>query len=393
MGALTGLTVVDLTQRLPGPLCTMLMADMGASVIQVESPAGDATRSFPPELNGMGAGYQFLGRNKQSVVLNLKHKDGRDACLRLMAEADVVIEGFRPGVAERLGIGYTEVSQRNPGVIYCSISGYGQDGPYRNLPGHDLNYLGLAGILSMTGVRDGEPVIPGVQIADIGAGGLMAALAVMAAVVHRQKTGEGQHVDVAMFDGLILWLSLHAMGVLAGGPEPVSGKGLLNGGHPCYAIYPTADGHLTVGCTEPHFWRNLCSALGREDLMADQWARGPRNLAVQAELTAIFRQRSLADWMNALSDADVCVAPVNSLAQALNDPQVSHRNMVQTAVAADGAEIPQLGHPFKLSRTPLTIKQPAPQFGQHTGKVLANLGFSRVELERMRGEGAIVGDL
>lgn len=389
MSALAGLTVVDLSQRLPGPLCTMLLADMGATVIQVESPSGDAARGFPPLLEGVGAAYQYLGRGKQSVVLNLKHPEGRQACLRLMESADVVVEGFRPGVADRLGVGYADIRARHPGVIYCSISGFGQNGPYRDRPGHDLNYLGLAGILSMTGSREGAPAIPGVQIADVGAGSLMAAIAILGAVVHRERTGQGQYLDVAMLDGLMVWLSMHAMGVLAGGPEPAAGKGLLNGGHPCYAIYPAADGYLTVGCTEAHFWANLCRALGREDLIPDQWAEGDRNLVVQEELTRIFRTRTVAAWLELLARTDVCVGPVNSVGQGLKDPQVLHRQMVQTVHTRTGVSLPQVGHPFRMSATPLSIQGPAPGLGEHTREVLARIGYSAGEIDRLQREGAV----
>lgn len=387
MGALDGLKVIDLTQRLPGPFCTMLLADMGADVVQVENPLGDATRTLALAGSPPGAAHALLGRNKRSVVLNLKSEAGREACLRLVAGADVVVEGFRPGVAQRLGIGYEEAKRLNPAVVYCSISGYGQDGPYRTAPGHDLNYLGIAGILDMTRGRDGHPAIPGVQIADVAAGSLSAAVAILAAAFHRQRSGQGQFIDVAMLDGLVAMLSMHAMGVLAGGASPTGGTGLLSGGHPCYALYPTADGWLTVGCTEEHFWRNFCVFLGREDLVAEMWAEGERNGIVQEQIAAILRTRTTERWLADLSAVDTCVGPVNTLAQALRDPQVLHRRMVvppaQATTESSAPEYPQLGHLFRMSATPPAVRGRAPDLGEHTRSVLQSLGYSDESIARM----------
>lgn len=392
MGALDGLKVIDLTQRLPGPFCTMLLADMGADVVQVESAAGDAARTLAVGEAAQGAAYELLGRNKRSVVLNLKSDDGREACLRLIAAADVVVEGFRPGVAARLGIDYEAARSRNAQIVYCSISGYGQDGPYRDQAGHDLNYLGIAGVLDMTRGGDGQPAIPGIQIADIGAGALSAAVAVLAATLHRRRTGQGQFVDVAMLDGLVSMLSIHAMTVLAGGPSPTGGRALLSGGHPCYAMYPTFDGHLTVGCTEPHFWRNFCAFLGREDLTPQMWAEGERSRAVQAQIAAILRTRPSAQWLEDLATVDTCVGPVNSVAQALADRQVVHRAMVRRA-GIDGETGPaQLGPPFRMSTTPLEIRRRAPRLGEHTRSVLASVGYSDERIDDMRKAGAIGGE-
>jgi crotonobetainyl-CoA:carnitine CoA-transferase CaiB-like acyl-CoA transferase len=392
MGALDGLKVIDLTQRLPGPFCTMLLADMGADVIQVESAAGDAARTLAVGEAATGAAYELLGRNKRSVVLNLKSEDGREACLRLIAAADVVVEGFRPGVAARLGIDYEAALSRNPQIVYCSISGYGQDGPYRDRAGHDLNYLGIAGVLDMTRGGDGQPAIPGIQIADVGAGALSAAVAVLAATLHRRRTGQGQFVDVAMLDGLVSMLSIHAMTVLAGGPSPTGGRALLSGGHPCYAVYPTRDGHLTVGCTEPHFWKNFCEFLGRGDLTPEMWAESERSRAVKAQLAAILQARTSAQWLEDLEAVDTCIGPVNSVAQALADRQVTHRGLVRRAEADGEAGPAQLGPPFRMSATPLEIRRRASRLGEHTRSVLASAGYSDEQIESMREAGAIGGE-
>lgn len=398
MGALDGLKIIDLTQRLPGPFCTMLLADMGADVIQVESAAGDRARALAVGEAAKGAAYALLGRNKRSVVLNLKSEGGREACLRLIAGADVVVEGFRPGVAARLGIGYEAARSRNPQIVYCSISGYGQDGPYRDRPGHDLNYLGIAGVLDMTRGGDGQPAIPGIQIADVGAGALSAAVAVLAATLHRQRTGQGQFVDVAMLDGLVSMLSIHAMAVLAGGPSPTGGRAMLSGGHPCYAVYPTRDGHLTVGCTEPHFWRNFCAFLGREDLVPEMWAEGERSRAVQAQIATLLRSRPSARWLEDLEAVDTCVGPVNSVEQALADRQVTHRAMVRRADAEGEREgegetgWAQLGPAFRMSATALEIRRRAPRLGEHTRSVLASAGYSDEQIASLREAGAIGGE-
>ncbi len=326
-----------------------------------------------------GVGIPFLARNKRSMTLNLKSAEGRDVLLRLVDRADVLLEGFRPGVMARLGLGWETLRARNPRLVYCAISGYGQDGPYRDRVGHDVNYLAYAGVLEYGGAPDGPPAIPGVQIADVGAGGLMAAVGVLTALIARGKTGAGQMVDVAMLDGAVAWNVYHTLLYLLSGTPPVRGRTPLTGHHPCYAVYETADRrHVTVGAFEPHFWETLCRHFGREDFIPDQWDEGPRRDEMFAFFQRTFRSKPLADWRAELADVPFCFAPVNTVIEALADPQVRHRGMV-----VDGPDgTPTLGTPIKLSATPASIRTPPPPFGAHTDTVLAELGFSPADVAR-----------
>jgi len=374
MTPLQGLKLLDLSRQLPGPFCSTFLGDLGMDVLVVASPS-----------DPFGMGIPFLGRNKRSMTLNLKTAEGREILLRLADEADVLLEGFRPGVAARLGLGYATLAARNPRLIYCAISGYGQDGPYRDRVGHDVNYLGTAGVLDSIGTADGPPVIPGVQIADIGGGALMAVIGILAAVIARQQTGRGQLVDIAMLDGAAMWtvypLLLHQLG-----QDPRRGRTQLTGSHPCYAVYETRDGrYLTIGAYEPHFWATLCRALGLERYLEQQWSEGPLRVTMQAEFRAAFRARTLAEWMHALGNQDICVGAVNSVEDMLADPQLRHRGMVTTG--PDGQTT--LGNPIKLSDTPASLRTPPPVFGQDTDTVLAGLGLDAAAIERLRSSGAV----
>src|SRR5450830_1007068 len=253
---LEGMRVLDLTRLLPGPFCTLLLADMGADVIKVEDlEVGDYLRFTPPlSSSGMGIHFHTLNRNKRSTAIDLKRKEGREFLLELATWADVLVEQFRPGVMERLGLGYETIREVNPSIIYCSITGYGQDGPYRDIAGHDINYLGYAGVLGATGAADGPPVICGVQIADLGGGGMFGALSILMAYTHAMRTGQGQHVDVSMMDGSLSWLSVNTGDVLVGGESPPRQSQLLWGATPCYHVYEAADGFMAVGAIEDKFW-------------------------------------------------------------------------------------------------------------------------------------------
>jgi crotonobetainyl-CoA:carnitine CoA-transferase CaiB-like acyl-CoA transferase len=370
--------VLDLSRQLPGPFCSTLLGDLGADVLTIAAP-GDP----------FGTGIAFLARNKRSMTLNLKSDAGRDVFLRLVDDADVVLEGFRPGVMDRLGVGWATVSARNPRVVYCAITGYGQDGPYRDRVGHDANYLGYAGVLEFIGPADGPPVIPGVQIADIGGGSLMAVIGILAAVMARQRTGRGQLVDVAMLDGAVAWNVYHMLLYLLSGKLPERGRAPLIGHHACYAVYETRDGrHLTIGAYEPHFWATLCRHLGREDLIADQWAEGDRREEIFRVLRAIFRAKTLADWNRELAALEICYGPVNRLDEAFDDPQVRHRGMIVT-MDTPGGPVVMPGPPIKLSDTPASLRTPPPAFGEHTDTVLAGLGYDAAAIARLRADGVI----
>jgi crotonobetainyl-CoA:carnitine CoA-transferase CaiB-like acyl-CoA transferase len=370
---LAGLRLLDLSRQLPGPFCSTLLADLGMDVLTIAAPD-----------DPFGIGIPFLARTKRSMTLNLKSDAGRDIFLRLAAEADVVLEGFRPGVTARLGIDYETLRARNSRLIYCAISGFGQDGPYRDRVGHDVNYLGYAGVLNFIGQSGGPPVIPGVQIADIGGGALMAAMGILAAVIARDGTGRGQLVDVAMLDGALAWNVYHIL-LAQLGDLPARGHEQLTGYHPCYAVYETRDGrHVTIGAYEPHFWANLCRHFGREDFVDRQWADGPAREEMFAFFRAAFRQKTLAEWRQELGDVEICFGPVNTLEETFADPQVRHRQMI---VDVGGLKAP--APPIKLSETPASVRSAPPRFGEHTESVLATLGFGPEEIAALRTGGVV----
>ena len=372
--ALGRFRLLDLSRQLPGPFCSMLLADLGMDVLAVSAP-GDP----------LGMGIPLLGRNKRSMALNLKAPEGRTVFQQLAREADVVLEGSRPGAAKRLGVDYDTLKKINPRLVYCSISGYGQDGPYRDRVGHDVNYLGFAGVMDVTGVADGPPTIPGVQIADIGGGALMAAVGILAALWAREETGKGQFVDIAMMDGAVAWQVINVFRTLLDGQEQRRGATLLTGRHPCYAVYETRDGRwVTVGALEPHFWRTLCDRLGLAELADQQFAEGPECDAMFRTLRDKFRERTMAEWVELLADQDICFGPVASVAEMMVDPQVRHRRMV---VELDGRRT--LGNPIKLSSTPPELRTAAPRLGEHTDRELARLGYSAADISGLRERGVI----
>lgn len=375
---LAGLRMLDCTRQLPGPFCSTLLADLGMDVVTVGAP-GDP----------MGGGIPFLGRNKRSITLNLKTDAGRRLFQRLAATVDVVLEGARPGVAARLGIDYATLSAANPRLVYCAISGYGQDGPYRDKVGHDVNYLGYAGVLEYVGAAGGPPVIPGVQIADVGAGSLMAAVGILSAVIARARTGRGQYVDVAMLDGAVAWNVYHLLMRQLAGALPRRGGEQLTGHYACYNVYETRDGRwVTVGAYEPHFWATLCRHFGRDDLIAGQWAEGEARVAILDFFRAAFREKTLAEWLAELGPKDICFGPVNTVDDAAADPQVRHRRMlVEMETPAGAMRMP--GVPIKLSDTPGSLRTPPPVYGEHTDAVLGELGLDAAEIAALRAEGAI----
>ncbi len=357
----------------------MLLADLGMDVVVVAAPT-----------DPLGAGIPLLGRNKRSVTLNLKAPEGREVFHRLAREADVVLEGGRPGGARKLGIDWETLHALNPRLVYCSISGYGQDGPYRDRVGHDVNYLGFAGVLDTTGVRGGPPVIPGVQIADIGGGALMAVAGILGALLAREQTGEGQYVDVAMMDGALAWQVVNAFNFLAQGTPQRRGETMLTGEHPCYALYETKDGRwVTVGALEPHFWRNLCRELGLPDLIEQQFASGAAGEDAFRRVRAKFKEKTMAEWVALLADKDICFGPVATVSEAMDDPHVRHRAMVVEQVDRQGVARRTLGNPLKLSATPPTLRTPPAEFGAHTDEVLAALGYTAGDVAALRERGIV----
>jgi alpha-methylacyl-CoA racemase len=393
-GPLEGIRVLDLSRLLPGGFCSLLLADFGADVIKVEDTgAGDYIRAWPPYYEGVeesarSALFLALNRGKRSIRLDLKTHDGREAFLRAVAQADVVLESFRPGVLDRLGVGYEAMRAVNPGIVYCAITGYGQDGPNRDRSGHDMNYLGLIGLLGLTGERDGPPIQSAGQIADIGGGALMAAFGILAALRERDRSGEGQVVDVAMADGALSWLAMVAARYFAEGVTPHRGDLELAGAIVCYRPYRCADGWVTLGALEPKFWLAWCRGVGREDLVEQQFA--PSGGAVHRELEAIFAQRTREQWRAFASEHDCCLEPVLDLDEALDSELVRAREMV-VELDQPGAERPVrlLGLPIKLGRTPGDANRaPGPALGEHTREVLASLGYSEEQIAAMLEAGA-----
>ncbi|MCX5873161.1 MAG: CaiB/BaiF CoA-transferase family protein [Deltaproteobacteria bacterium] len=380
--ALSGLKVLDLTMNLPGPYMTWLLALLGAEVIKIENPiGGDYSRAL---MAGEQSSPFFaaVNRNKKSVSLNLKHPEGKRLLLKLLDHYDVLVEGFRPGTMERLGVGFDVTSVANPRLIQVSISGYGQTGPYRLRAGHDLNYLALAGILGMTGTRDGEPAIPGVQIADVAGGSLMAMTGLLAAVIQRERTGKGQLVDVSMFHGVLSLATMVFSGVEAGLESPEPGKMFLNGRYPCYGLYRTSDGeYMSLGAIELKFWQDFCTAVGREDLMGGQFG-GPE---IIAELDKLFASRTLGQWIEIMANADACCEPVLKLDEAVQSPLADARSMAN--YGPDGKRF--LGCPLKLSESLPPSDKPAPALGQHTRDILAQVGITDEEMQSLASEGVI----
>jgi crotonobetainyl-CoA:carnitine CoA-transferase CaiB-like acyl-CoA transferase len=400
---LEGIKVLDLSRLLPGGFCSLLLADFGADVLKVEDTGmGDYIRLSPPYIDGAedsakSALFLSLNRNKRSIRLDLKSEGGREALLRLVREYDVVLESFRPGVLDRLGVGYERMREENPGIVYCAISGYGQTGPKREAAGHDMNYLGLVGLLGLTGERGGEPVQAAGQIADLGGGALMAAFGIMAALRERDGgpdkpgSGEGQIVDVSMADGALSWLAMVAGAYFADGNRPQRGELLLAGSVICYRPYECADGWVSLGALEPKFWQAWCRGVGREDLIEKQFERP--GTEAHAEVEKIFKARSRADWEAFAREHDCCLEPVLELDEALASDLVREREMV-VEIDQPGAERPvrQLGIPVKLGRTPGEPRRlPGPALGEHTEEVLRAAGYSEAEVAELLRTGAAAG--
>src|SRR5215211_879495 len=393
-GALEDVRVLDLTRLLPGGFCSLLLADLGADVVKVEDTGmGDYVRWAPPyygsdSQQGLGtrsALYLALNRGKRAIRLDLKSDAGREAFLRLARDADVVLESFRPGVLDKLGCGYETLREASPGVVYCAITGYGQTGPKKDAAGHDMNYLGLTGLLGLTGEPGGRPIQAAGQIADLGGGALMAAFGVLAALRERERSGKGQLIDVSMSDGALSWLAMVAGAYLCDGHVPERGKEQLTGAFACYYPYEAADGWVTCGALEPKFWQAFCRGVGREDLVEKQFEKPGSD--AHREVAEIFRTRTRDEW-RAFNDAhDAMIEPVLDLDEALESELVREREMIVSYEQPELGEVTQLGFPIKLSRTPASIERPAPALGEHTMEVLTEAGYSAEEVRALEESG------
>jgi crotonobetainyl-CoA:carnitine CoA-transferase CaiB-like acyl-CoA transferase len=394
---LSDVKVLDLTRLLPGGFCSLLLADLGAEVLKVEDTGmGDYVRWSPPyygsdEQQGLGtrsALYLSLNRGKRSVRLDLKSDAGREAFLRLVASHDVVLDGFRPGVLDRLGVGFERLREANPAVVLGSITGYGQDGPNTERAGHDINYLSLTGMLGLTGQKDGPPISSAGQIADVN-GGLMAAVGVMAALHEARRSGQGQAVDVSMADGALSWLAMVAGKYLCDGEVPRRGEGVLSGGIACYLPYEAADGWVSCGALEPKFWAAFCNGAGRPDLIEEQFA-APGSEG-HAKIAEVFRARTREEWRAFDDEHDCCIEPVLDVDEALRSELVRAREMVVEVEQPEIGPVRLLGNPIKMSRTPGDPTRPAPAFGEHTEEVLREAGYSAEEVAAMLESGAAAG--
>jgi len=400
---LDGVRVLDLSRLLPGGFCSLLLADFGAEVLKVEDTGqGDYIRWAPPYYEGAedsakSALFLSLNRNKRSIRIDLKSEDGREVLLRLVREYDVVLESFRPGVLDRLGVGYERMREENPGLVYCAITGYGQSGPKRDASGHDMNYLGLIGLLGLTGDENEAPVQAAGQIADLGGGALMAAFGILAALRERDGgpgqpgSGEGQMVDVSMADGALSWLAMVAGQYFADGVVPKRGEQLLAGSVICYRPYECADGWVTLGALEPKFWQAWCRGVGREDLIEKQFEKPGSDAHVQ--VGEVFKGRTRAEWTRFAGEHDCCLEPVLDVDEALASDLVGEREMVVTLEqpgVADGVR--QLGIPVKLDRTPGEHNRlPGPGLGEHTEQVLRAAGYNEEQVAELIEQGAVAG--
>ena len=389
--ALDGIRVLDLSRMLPGPYCSMMLGDLGAEVIKIEEPKiGDPTRHTRPLVDGKSAAFAQVNRNKKSIAIDLKKPEGRNLFLKLASTADCILEQFRPGVVDRLGVGYKTVSEINPRAVYCSLTGFGQDGPHRDRSGHDLNYLALSGVLGLTTDQRGKPVIPGVQLADL-AGGMIAGFAILAALLARERTGRGQYVDVSMFDVMVSMLPVPAAHHFAGKTIPVGGKYVLSGAYPFYNVYETSDGkYMTLGALEPKFWANFCLKVGREDLIARQFDESEHRDDLFQQVRTIFESRSQNEWIELMREADCCCEPVLSMTEAFSHAQTRARELIRETGRDTSSVTDQLGFSYKLSDTPPRETRPAPALGENTDELLAAIGISNDELIRLKEAGVIV---
>lgn len=388
--ALQDTTVLEMSGTNPGSFCTMMLACMGAEVLKIEAP----------DMGERQIVSAYLDRNKKSLGLDLSSTAGQEVLHKLAGSADVVVESFQPGAMQQLNADYPTLSRINPRLIYCSLSGYGQTGPYRDLPGSDITYLAMSGVLGLIGEADRPPAIPLDLIADYGGAAMHGVVGILLALYARDNSGRGQHVDVSHLDATLSMLAASPlMGpFFDGGVTPRRGQGPYSGRYAFYTTYETQDGKLlSVGSSEPWLWKNLCEALGRPDL--SQYSRGPEHLTrgptpeeaqVREALQTVFRQRSRDDWLAYLADKNVCVSAVNTLSEVFEDPQVQHRNMLVEHEGPDGKPTRQVGMGIKLSDTPGRFRRPVPQPGQHTDEILSGLGYGKSDLKSLR-EQHVVG--
>jgi len=391
--ALDGIKVLDLSRLAPGPHCSMLLADFGADVTLVEAVPGASAK-----LGGGGlrrsesadraAAYNALGRGKKSIALNLKEDAAREIFYAMVKNADVVIEGFRPGVVKRLGVDYDTLAKLNPRIICCSISGFGQTGPYSNLVGHDINYISVGGALGVTGRPGQAPAIPINIIADFAGGGLTAAFAICVAIIAREKTGRGQNVDVGMSDGVLSLMTSAFTGYFSNGAAIRPGAFLLNGAAPFYNTYECSDGRwFSIGSIEGHFWEALCKIIETEDLLPNQFAQDQWPAMIE-RFKGIFKTKTADEWMAIMSHHDICAAPVLEMENVVSNEHNLARGMVVEVDSPIG-KVKQIGVGPKLSDTPGKPKHSSPLIGQHTDEILKGLGYDDAKVAKLKEAGTV----
>jgi crotonobetainyl-CoA:carnitine CoA-transferase CaiB-like acyl-CoA transferase len=388
---LAGIRVLDLTRLLPGPMCGLHLADLGADVIKIEDPgAGDYARHRRADGKaGPAPVFNLINRNKRSLKLDLKQADGVQAFMDLATEAQVIIEGFRPGVVSRLGIDYPAVRAVNPAIVYCAISGYGQDGPLRDVAGHDINYCGYAGVLHQSGSRDGPPAVANFQIADLLGGTLSAVMGILAALVDAQRSGQGRYVDVSMTDCTLAHSVVPFARVTTEGEARPRGQDALSGGLPCYGVYETSDGrYMALGALEMKFWQAFCEAVARPDLIAHHMVSGETADRVRTEVAAIFKSASRDEWAERLAGADCCASPILSPAEARQHPHLVARGMFVSGDDA-GVESEQLAFPLRMSDFTFSVERQAPSHGEHSREILAEIGYDENRIEELEEKGTI----
>lgn len=388
-GPLSSLKILDFSTLLPGPFASMMLADMGAEVLRIEAPnRPDMIRLSPPFDDDTSAWHALLNRSKRSMALDLKKPGAVEIVKRLVQTYDIVLEQFRPGVMDRLGIGYQALREVNPNLIYCALTGYGQTGPYKDRAGHDINYLSLAGVMSHMGHKETGPLPLSLQVADVGGGSFGAVTGILAAVIQRHQTGAGQLADISMFDTTVAWNSLAASQYLVGGQNPEPEESWLNGGS-YYDFYRTADGrYLSVGSLEPKFWISFCQTIGRPDLIDQGYNTDPKvQQALKAEIQSVIATQSLASWLTIFATVDVCVEPVLTVSEMLAHPQTQARQMVVDIPKSDGSKQKQIGSPFKFSEAQPTYKYIGAALGAHTEEVLMEIGYNAGEIAMFRQAG------
>lgn len=394
---LNGVKVLDLSRLLPGPFCSLILADLGADVLKVEDTGmGDYLRLTPPYLGGeeqqqrgiASAQFHGLNRNKRSVQLDLKREEGREILLKLVATHDVVLESFRPGVLDKLGVGFDAMKQVNDKLVYCAITGYGQDGPFRDRAGHDMNYLAVGGMLALSGAKDGPPVQAAGQIADIGGGAQTAATAILAALIGVKGGGAATNIDISMTDGALAWLALPASSALNGDVRR-RGDVDLAGRWACYVPYEAADGWVSCGALEAKFWQSFCAGVGREDLLVKQFELV--GSAGHAEIAEVFRAKTRAEWAAFNDEHDCCIEPILELDEALDSELVRARGMVMEVEQPGIGPVRQLAPPAVFDGRRPDRAEPAPAYGEHTDEVLQELGYGADEIASLRESGAVAG--